>query len=475
MALTLDEFRDRNLLDEIADIFESGENARLLLERFGFPRGRIPENTPNANAFWLSICREIARGITPRNLDDLLEIIADMYPGNSLFAPWNKNNRASSDEQQARRHEKEVSGSTSVTIGQVEDGRDLSQLAHQLAQEMELGPVVPAYSVNGELCINLESASQEQTRAFARALIDRLRAQGGNHTVEANNHRDYLLSRLLIEGPDQGRFEVCNIPASTRTGDLGSAVLEEYEENVWPKDREGKPRPLTMDRIKDDGSRERLPPDKTLHENEVQDGETLHMAPESTAGAVNPIIQQEALARVRAQVLRFSTAHPGFTVSANARHAPTEYTFTFQAPGWAPPREPGGQPQPIDEHRVFLQLPPAFPMVAPACFWKSPIFHPNVATKNGKVCLGILEEHYRPGMDMGELCQMLIDLARWRNYEVREYYNLEARNWALTPEGNIAIEQRGGDSQIRKFLHQVVPPRRRLRVKKIDTWEDRYE
>ncbi|MES2125552.1 MAG: ubiquitin-conjugating enzyme E2 [Gemmatimonadota bacterium] len=50
----------------------------------------------------------------------------------------------------------------------------------------------------------------------------------------------------------------------------------------------------------------------------------------------------------------------------------------------------------IDEHKVFLSIPPEFPMKAPAVFWQSPRFHPNIDPQTGFVCLGELEDA-RPG------------------------------------------------------------------------------
>jgi hypothetical protein len=208
-----------------------------------------------------------------------------------------------------------------------------------------------------------------------------------------------------------------------------------------------------------DLSTERCDPDKTLHESDIHDGDTLHVAPESTAGSLNPVIRESALARVRAQIVDYAQGHPGFHVEANARHIPTEYTFKFRAPSFASPPVQDAPPIETDAHVVFLILPPDFPMKSPAVFWQTDIFHPNVSPINGEVCLGDLGEHYRPGLDFGELCQMLIDIAAFQNYAVSEGYNKQAQEWAVSEEGQTAIEARGGKSVIRKLYDEIRTPR----------------
>ena len=72
------------------------------------------------------------------------------------------------------------------------------------------------------------------------------------------------------------------------------------------------------------------------------------------------------------------------------------------------------------------------------------IFHPNVHRGTGKVCLGVLADRYRPGLDFGLLCQMLVDVASFRNYVVTEGYNVEACRWAASEAGQATIVAGGG-------------------------------
>ena len=98
-------------------------------------------------------------------------------------------------------------------------------------------------------------------------------------------------------------------------------------------------------------------------------------------------------------------------------------------------------------------------MKAPDAFWQTPIFHPNIHPTVNKVCLGALGEYYVPGLEFGDLCQLLVDLASYQNYTLEEGYNSDAQMWALSDEGEIAIEQRGGKSFTRLVLHKLHEPR----------------
>ncbi len=296
----------------------------------------------------------------------------------------------------------------------------------------------------------------------------------GEEILATPNHDNYSIRAISVEGPDQGRFELTDVPAATPLKDIARATISEYDDKMWPQDRSGHARSAVVDKVHPDGTSSRLNPDSTVHDNRIRTGDALQVSPQSTAGSLNPLIREEALARVRSQVLAYAKSHPGFEVSANATVAPTEYLFKFKADGWGPPSvslKMGGKPYPVETHEVFLRLPPDFPMKAPEAFWQTPVFHPNIHPFNNKVCLGALEDQYRPGLDFGKLCQLLVDIARYQNYEVREYYNQEAREWAVSPEGEKAIEERGGKSithwikGIIEFEEQPLPS---LKIRRCD-------
>jgi len=224
---------------------------------------------------------------------------------------------------------------------------------------------------------------------------------------------------------------------------------------MWPSNK-GQRTQAVIDKVGEGGANERLDPRQTLHDAGVRPGDTLHVSPQRTAGAIDPMLREAALARVRNEVLAYAESHPGFKVEANSLVAPTEYLFRFSVPGFGPPGAEGGTPKRIDYHEVLVELPPDFPIKAPEAWWQTDIYHANIDFKSGKVCLGVLQEHYRPSMDFGELCQMLVDLAGYRNYTVTEGYNAEPAQWATTLEGQRAIESIGGISLLGRMVMDSV-------------------
>ncbi|MDJ0841556.1 MAG: ubiquitin-conjugating enzyme E2 [Acidobacteriota bacterium] len=453
MAISYRKMDDTGLVDELARLLECGRQARTVLYRLDYPEDRIP-NTTNAGDFWHTVCREIDKGIIKRDLGELLTIVADIYPGNELMKEWRK----------PRSKQGERAG-PSITIPGVEDVQATFLLAREVADEMAFEGLEAGFTNEGELCIYIIGDVEDgQARDLARAIGLRLGEQGRDGNVHTTPYRDYLISKIIVEGPDQGRFELTDIPSTTRTGDLGGAVMEEYDEDMVPTDGLGNARPFTVDRVAEEGN-ERLDPDKTLHENGIEDGDTLHVAPESTAGNLNPMIRKEALVRARLQIEGFAQSHKGFSIKANARQRPTKYLLSFSAPGWGPPGS-NGKPYPVDNHKVEVILLDDFPMKAPVVIWRTPFFHPNVSMDSGGVCLGILSMAYRPALDLGELCQMILDLGGYRNYEIAHGLNDEARAWAFSLEGQKAIEERGGFCFFRKLMHQHQKPRR-LKVRRL--------
>lgn len=451
----------RNVLSALANVFHDARSAEALLEDIGFPAGRIPTfTTGNAEQYWRQAAREVANGAVPGGLDGLVAAAAERYPHHPVFR---RHAPAAPD------HDRRDSGASIVISGEAELRRVLERARAISAEQGLDGQVEVGFVTPDNIQLRFPTATPEQAAAVAGRLREEQLAE--RTTVVPNDFRDYLLQRLFVEGPDQGRFELSDIPASTRTKDIVQAVMSQYHEGIWPRDRDGQARNAVIDQVDEGtGAHTRLDPQSSLHESGVEDGATLHVAPESTAGAINPIIREEALARVRAQVLAYARAHPGFRVQANAKVAPTEYLLSFEAPGWGPPSDDGA-PYPVDRHKVLLLLPTNFPMQAPTAFWQSPIFHPNVHPKNGKVCLGALEDRYRPGLHFGELCQILVDIASYRNYEIREGYDRQARDWAVSKAGQAAIERRGGTS-ITRLLLSMIDDRTRaplpLRIKRCD-------
>jgi ubiquitin-protein ligase len=81
------------------------------------------------------------------------------------------------------------------------------------------------------------------------------------------------------------------------------------------------------------------------------------------------------------------------------------------------------------EHRVEIKLGASYPRTMPEIRWITPIYHPNIS-EIGMVCLGGYGTHWVPSLQLDELCNMLWDMARYHNYDIRSPYNREAALWA---------------------------------------------
>jgi ubiquitin-protein ligase len=82
-----------------------------------------------------------------------------------------------------------------------------------------------------------------------------------------------------------------------------------------------------------------------------------------------------------------------------------------------------------DRHEVEIKLGVSYPRTMPELRWITPIYHPNIS-EIGLVCLGGWGTHWVPSLHLDELCNMLWDMARYHNYDIRSPYNREAALWA---------------------------------------------
>ena len=80
-------------------------------------------------------------------------------------------------------------------------------------------------------------------------------------------------------------------------------------------------------------------------------------------------------------------------------------------------------------HQVEVKLGASYPRSMPELRWLSPIYHPNIS-EIGLVCLGGYNTHWVPSLQLDELCEMLWDMARYHNYDLRSPYNRDAALWA---------------------------------------------
>jgi ubiquitin-protein ligase len=320
----------------------------------------------------------------------------------------------------------------------------------------------------------VENMTPAELNAIWGDLEAALRRDGLFHGITVHGrictHRtsDGLLSCLNVGRIDGSIDAVLNSPLSMTVRGFGTAVhVPHLIEIGQMKEGDIAPR-VTVCRPLPDGKSDPLSPDQTLLEANLHENDRIEVFNEATAG-VHPQTREEALARVRIQVLEYARAHPEFHVSANSTLAPTENLFQFKATGIQPAEASGGQPVLIHEHEVLLVLPAEFPMKAPLAFWQTPLFHPNIHPDSGFVCLGELQDKYRPGLHFGQLCQMLVDMAAFKNYELSPNLNPEAARWLASSEGQHMLVQVGGKLWQQDLFERLVTTPIRLKMKRIDS------
>lgn len=466
MSMTVGELINNKTLGVLARLFAEQNAVTALLLQIGYPREHTqPWGNTTPYNYWMEICQQLENGIIAGGIERLLEAAAAVYPGQDALQPWRPT--SASPETAAPGPSLHVEGPHDIRLVFTE--------ATRLARAAGLPNPRAVYATNDSACLHFPEATPDQVNQI-REDLSRRHADIRLAVTDHSDGGDYLLNEVFAEGPDSARFEISKVPASTRAADLAAALTSEYSDANWPMASNGVPLRSTIDLI-DPGTQNmhRLNPEQTLHQNGVQDGATCLISPESGAGGVSPLFRDQALARARAQAEAYVRGHAGFELEANARNNPTEYLLRFPAPGWAPPQALGAPPIPIDTHELFIFLDADFPIKAPQVFWRSPVFHPNVHPETGYVCLGALADGYRPGLDFGQLLQMLVDMASYQNYSVidlqgdgRIKLNIldrEAGAWAISPEGQKAITARGG----RALFSYLSAAPRRLRINKLPT------
>jgi ubiquitin-protein ligase len=109
---------------------------------------------------------------------------------------------------------------------------------------------------------------------------------------------------------------------------------------------------------------------------------------------------------------------------------PDQYVLRFKGRG-VYRTENGSEVLIRQDHEVLLRLGSGYPRSLPSLTWRTPIFHPNIAS-SGVVCLGAYGQHWAPSVTLEELVGMLWDMIRYANFDVDSPYNREAANWART-------------------------------------------
>jgi len=440
----------RRFLSSLMSTYHTPARASNVLEDIGLGPGSLPPNDGTPEGIWREALRELESGRIQNGLHDLLGFVLERYPSNATwvelaqqYAPELVPNGDGPQEQAAAR-----SCHVMVRAANAAERQSVREFltAQGLAPtEMWSTSHMTLFAVRGD---------------DADAVRERLeRSDGLEWTVIPPDGQTYLYSQLIVQGPDGRYFRFNDVPAQQAVADLAADTLAEYPDS-------GTDRRTVTDRVQANGQGVRLGPESTLHEAGVRDGDRLRVAYETNAGAVNPLYHSEALVRAGNQIRAFVDTHPEITMWANAPDLATVYELEFKQSSFGPPPGEGLEPIDIEDHVVQLDFGPDFPQTAPMVFWLTEIFHPNIypnydsplARKSpprmGLVCLGDLTDAFQPALDLGQLCQTLLDVAAFRNYGLI----LETGKLALDSEGQYRDVLKGNvfdpDAAIWVVTHQ---------------------
>jgi hypothetical protein len=452
------------LYNEVERVINPREG-EIILRTIGFPEGRLPSVDASARVYWSEARRMIEAGVLVNGEALLARAVHNEYPGNSVFRASVEALEPVTEPPQPPRAQTQAAPSGPASEPQADTYPTLvfvcsTHHAAFIEEVRRLDARAELFFVSqgedaqvGQIALSL---TYELFPAQIEDLQARLVAAGAPADLEilqeVYDHRPYLLEALRVNGPDQQPYDLAGVPSITPVRDIAAAVLAHYEGRMGRRPR------TVVDHQQPDGSFRRLDPAQSLHDAGVHDGDTLNVYPEATAGHAQ--LRMQAIIRVREEMHRYADEHADFEiVDTDDPEFPTDYEIRFKGPGLRVPDQPGARvlprPERQDKHNALILLGPDFPLVAPAVFWLSPIFHPNIKGPDpqypeaeGAVCLGVLAHSWRPALDFGQLCQMLVDMAGYRNYEITDSFNPYAAAWALTEEGTAMIEAIGGQPPV---------------------------
>ncbi|TVS20355.1 MAG: hypothetical protein EA424_04325 [Planctomycetaceae bacterium] len=191
---------------------------------------------------------------------------------------------------------------------------------------------------------------------------------------------------------------------------------------------DGQPMSYSLDHK--EGSR-RLREEQTLPEAHVRDGDHLIVYPEIVAGSgIRHSPRYRRLCSDQRALQQLKATSPVFDYAAycsGTGQPPEAYLITFQGRGLYRP-EGSSEVLVCEHHQVLVRLGADYPRQIPELVWKTPIYHPNISS-NGIVCLGGYSTYWAPSLQLDQLCEMLWDMIRYRNYDVDSPYNREAAHW----------------------------------------------
>lgn len=451
----------RQLRAYAAEVAPNEAAAHRWLRQIGFPAGEYPAWTAGMNAgdWWDVLFNEFDLGVAETPYRDLIEAFSERYPHGAA----------------AGLRDRCLQPPAADPPPQPTTNRsDLVHVMFRASTDEESLAAQRALSDSGldphQLYATQHAVSFSVGTGDAAAVSRRLRGVTDlGWTVIAPGTPDYVLRNLYFQVPDGTHYQTVDASSASTLGDLAADVMTAHRvQGRTEAPTTAEEVPTVVERVMPDGSRRRENPDQTVHEADLRDGDQLRIGVRADAGAVHPHMHEDGLHRAHHQILRFAQEHPGLQVRPRPAGFPSEYELEFDRPGFGPPESADAGPALITHHLVRIELGPEFPETHPLVYWVTPIFHPNVYPNyecpkfhehpeaRGLVCLGELDKGWYPALDFAEICQMIVDIAGYGNYDlyrlayserlgmhrIENFYNKQAADWAETHQDEIVA--RGG-------------------------------
>lgn len=249
--------------------------------------------------------------------------------------------------------------------------------------------------------------------------------------------------RLIIEDTARNRYE-CDIATDTVFSNLAADF---FEDRGWPTvDNRGRQQRAVIELVDPDNPErtKRLRGELTPADASLWDGAVVRIFPESIAGAVNQRQRIAALVQDRNAMAELAEWNKNIRYEAKPAEIPIFYDLTLSYPGFKELASDGITPVIINQHRVEISLDAEYPLRPPRVQWKSKVFHPNIRTDDGAVCLGVLMEYFLPGLGLARIVTLLTEMVQWRNFDPTHGFNADASKWALEESNWHYIEEIGG-------------------------------
>ncbi|MFD0272343.1 effector-associated domain EAD1-containing protein [Kitasatospora sp. NPDC127111] len=481
-----DEQRESNrkaLINLLALLYREEGRATAVLDDIGWPPNLPAWSGANGPASaWRVVVENLERGVLEHGMVLLMTRAREDFPGNPDVRRHLHRLRAEQAAQEAEEerfqhpgpaaaHRSDDSGGRHRTVEFSGSSNHLSLL--KLVRDLVDPQATQIYAGGQHSAVAVAAMPPGrlgELRERARAVDPNVETYYGDYDFQP------ALLTVEIQGPDRQLFRMSHVPNTALPRDIVPAVWSQYRDEQ-SRTPQGAPVRSVIDHRDANGEVHRLNPDIPLHQQNIRTGARLELSAESTAG-VDLEMRLEMSQIAWDDIAQFAAEHPEFRlIGTDNDDVPEIFTVALDVTSFALPEalafaeptpdRPFLQPELIHHHKLEIRLPSEFPVRPPTVIWLTPIYHPNIrraAVGPRIVCLGPLSEDYKPSNSLYDLCQHLVDIARYHNYGILSdnsvafddesliieliqngtYFDRGAAFWAFSDDGQAQIKAIGG-------------------------------